>query len=210
MHQHADKVIFVVFQSEKHAAADVVDPCLHGSVHRLGVVRVVALRPCRMKRLVRFLVVSLLEKDIRSDPRVFEHLVLFYCSRRDVHVDSSDRAVFVFDAVDRLDAFEYIFYRVVERVFAGLDRQSLVAHILQRDHFLPDVLLAEFLSRDVLVLAVVRTVNASVDAVVGKVQRREHHDPVAVEMLFYLFAECKDLLDDRRVFTFEQRHRFFV
>ena len=40
----------------------------------------------------------------------------------------------------------------------------------------------------------VRAVGASVDAVVGQVERREHHDAVAVEIFLDLFRQLVDLL----------------
>ena len=44
------------------------------------------------------------------------------------------------------------------------------------------------------VLHVVRAVGTAVDAVVGQIQRREHDDPVAVEVLLDLFSQGVDLL----------------
>ena len=67
MHQDADEIIFVKVQAEKHSASHVIDAALHGSVHGLRVVCVIALRAGRMQILVGFLVVCLLEKDICSD-----------------------------------------------------------------------------------------------------------------------------------------------
>ncbi|MPN58507.1 hypothetical protein SDC9_206212 [bioreactor metagenome] len=61
-----------------------------------------------------------------------------------------------------------------------------------------------------LVLVVVRTVDATVHAVIRQVKRREHHDPVAVEFLFYFLRQREDPLVDLRQLAFEQQQGFAV
>ena len=58
----------------------------------------------------------------------------------------------MFDAVDGVNTFEDIFDRIVHRIFPGLQRQTFVTEILERDHFLTDFFLRQFLSCDMLVL----------------------------------------------------------
>ena len=54
----------------------------------------------------------------------------------------------------------------MQRVFARLQRQALVPHILQRDDLAADLVLRELLAMDVLVLRMVGTVDAAVHAIV--------------------------------------------
>ena len=70
------------------------------------------------------------------------------------------------DAVDRIDAFQYVFDRVVFRIFSRLDGQPFVSHILQSRDFPTDLLLRQLLSADMLVLSMIRAVFTAIDAVV--------------------------------------------
>ena len=63
------------------------------------------LRACGMQALIAFLVVGFLKEDIRSDAGFFEQAVIIDCRSRNINIDTADRAVFMFDAVDRLDTF---------------------------------------------------------------------------------------------------------
>ena len=163
-----------------------------------------------MQLLVGLLVVGLLEEDVGADAGLLEFAVVLDGGGGDVDVDPADRAVLVLDAVDGPDAFKDILDRVVLRVLAGLEREPLVAHILQGDHLRPDLLLGEFLAADVGVRAVVGAVGAAVDAVVRQIERREHDDPVAVELLLDLHGEVADLLILLRQFAVEQYGGFAV
>ena len=98
------------------------------------------------------------------------------------------------DAVNGLDALEDVLYWVVDGVFAGLQGEALMSHVLQSGDFLYDLFLGEFFPRDVLVLEVVRAVNAAVHAVVGKIKGSEQDDAVAVEIFFDLLRQGVDLL----------------
>jgi hypothetical protein len=66
-----------------------------------------------------------------------------------------------------------------------------MTHILKRDDFVLYFLLRQFLTRDVLVLKVIRTIQASVHAVIRKIKRREQHDTVAVKCLLDLLSDLK-------------------
>ena len=81
-----------------------------------------------------------------------------------------------------------------------------MAHILQSDDFFSDFFLGQFLPGDVFVLMVVWTVNTAVDTVIGQIQRCEHDDTVAVEVLFDLFRQAADFFGDFFVFA-GQQHR---
>ena len=57
---------------------------------------------------------------------------------------------------------------------------------------------------------VVWTVNTAVDTVIGQIQRCEHDDTVAVEVLFDLFRQAADFFGDFFVFAGQQHRGFSV
>ena len=183
MHQQSHKVVPVGIETEQHSQSHVVDSCLHRSVHSLRMVGIVALRTPRMQFLVILLVVSFLEQDVRTDTGIAQTAVVLYGRGCNVDIHPSDGSVLVLDAVNRLNGFQDVLNRVVYRIFARFQSQALVSHILQGNYLLPDFLLRELLPGDVLVLYMIGAIHATVDAVVGQVQRCEHHNPVAVELL---------------------------
>ena len=210
VHQDADKVVLVVFQSVQHSAANVVDARFHSTVHRFSVISIIALWSSRMQRFVCFLVISFLEQDVSADSCIFQLLVVFNCCCSNVYVNTTDCAVLVFDAVDCIDAFQDVLDRVHCWMLARFQRQTFVTHVLQSSNFLNNLFLSQFLSLDCFVLSVVRAVNAAVYAVVGQVQRREHYDSVAVEFFFDFVSQLEDFFVNLRVVTFQQQHCFLI
>ena len=116
----------------------------------------------------------------------------------------------MFDGIDRLDALQNVFDRVVDRIFAGFQRQALVAHVLQRDDLAADLLLRQLFARDMAVFLMIRAIGAAVYTVVGEVQRCEHHDAVAVELLLDLGSLRKNALQRVLVLAGKQDGRFPV
>ena len=148
----------------------------------------------RVQLEIAFLVVGLLEQDVGADAGLLELAVVFDRGGCDVDVDAADGAVLVLDAVDGLDALEYVLDGVVDRVLSGLEREALVSHVLQGDDFLSDLLLGQLFAGDVAVLGVIRTVNAAVDAVVGQIERGKHDDAVTIKVLLDLLCQGVNLL----------------
>ena len=210
MHKDAYEIVFIKIEAEQNAAAYIVNPRFHRPVHGLGMIRIIALRTGWVKIFIRFFIICLLEQDVRSDPGVFQLLIILDRRGRDVNVDTADRSVFMFDAVDRIDAFQYVFDRVVFRIFSRLDGQPFVSHILQSRDFLTDLLLRQLLSADMLVLSMIRAVFASIDAVIRKIQRREQHDPVAIKFFFDFLRQSENFLMDAFILTFQKQRRFPV
>ena len=114
------------------------------------------------------------------------------------------------NAVDRLDALQNVLNGVVHRVLACFDCQPLVPHVLQRYYFRAYLVLRELLARNRLVLRVIRTVQAPVDAVVREVQRRKQHYPVSVEGLLDLLSYSIDARNNLRVLAGQEHRRFTV
>ena len=94
-----------------------------------------------MQTFVVLLMISFLEQDISTDAGIVQTTVVLYSGSGNVYIHASDGTVLVLDTVDGLDALQHIFYRVVLRVFACFQSQTLVTHVLQGNHFLTDFLL---------------------------------------------------------------------
>ena len=206
VHEKPGKLVAVQLQAEEHPQAHVVDAALHGPVHGLGVVAVVALGAGGVQVLVALLVVGLLEQHVGADARLLQLAVVLHGGGGDVHVHPADGPVFMLDGVDGVDAVQHVLDGAVHRVLAGLDGQALVAHVLQGDDLFLHLFLGQLLPGDVLVLHVIGTVQAPVDAVVGEVQGGEDHNAVAVEVLFNLLGQSVQLLDFLRDLA-GQQHR---
>ena len=148
--------------------------------------------------------VSFLEKNVCSDSGVSEFSVVFHRGGSDVYIDPADGAVFVFYTVNGLYRLENVFNRIHLRIFAGFDGKTLVTHILKGGNFLFYLLLCKLLSRNVLVFKMIRTVNASVHTVVGKIEGSEHYYAVSVEILFYLTGKIEYLAVHLFIFAHEK------
>ena len=183
MHEQGRKFVTIAFQTEEHAQAHIVDAALHGAVHGFGMPGIIMLGARGVELFVALLVVGLLEQDVGADARILEHPVFFHGGGRDVHVDAADGPVLVADAVDGADAVEDVADGVHGGVLARFQGQTLMAHVLQGDDLAGHFLLGQLFADDVLVAGVVGAVDAAVDAVIGQVQRREHDDAVAVELV---------------------------
>ena len=85
------------------------------------------------------------------------------------------------DGIDRVDAVEYVLDGIVDGVLARFDGKALVPHILKGYDLLANLVLGELFPCDMLVFEVIRAVNAAVHAVIGKIERSEYDDPVAVK-----------------------------
>ena len=166
MHEKSCKLIFIFVKPEKHTKSYVVYSTLHSTIHGLCVIIIVVFWTCRMKLLIAFLVICLLEKNICTDSSLLELAVIFYCCCGNVDIYTADCSVFVLNAVDCLDTLKNILDRIVYRILSGLDCQTLVSHILKCCYFFNDFFLCEFLSCNMLVFQVVWTINASVHTVV--------------------------------------------
>ena len=195
VHQQARELIAVQLQAEEHPQAHVVNAALHSPVHSLGVVAVVALGAGGVQVLVALLVVGLLEQDVGANARLLQLAVVLHGGGGNVHVHPADSPVFVLDGVDGVDAVQHILDGAVDRVLAGLDGQALVAHVLQGNDLFLHLFLGQLFPGNVLVLHVIGTVQAAVDAVVREVQRREDDNAVAVKILLDLLGQGVQLLD---------------
>ncbi len=68
---------------------------------------------------------------------------VFGRGRGNVHVNASDCAIAVFDAIDGFHALQDVFDGVVLRVFTCFDGQALMTHILQGNNLSANLFLSE-------------------------------------------------------------------
>ena len=159
-----------------------------------------------MQLFVAGTVVSLLEQDVGADFRSLQLAIGVLGRGGDVHVHAADGAIGVLRGVDGLKAFKNVVERVMGRILPRLDGQPLVTHVLQGDHLSANLLLRELAARNVAVGRMVGAVKAPVHAIVGKVQRREQHNAVAVIGLLDVAGELADLGVHLRILA-GQKHR---
>ena len=119
-----------------------------------------------MEFKIAFLIIRFLKENVCADSRILELSVIFDCRGRNIHVHPAYIAVFMVNGVNRINALNNVLYRVINGILARLKRKALMAHVLKGNYFVPNLLLGEFFPCDVLVLQVVRTVNAAVDAII--------------------------------------------
>ena len=88
--------------------------------------------------------------------------------------------------------------------------EPLMSHVLQSNHFPANFLLRQFLACNRLVFSMIRTIYATIYAIVRQIKRCEHDDTVAIKLLFDFFGKMKDTFYQVRLVTFQQNSRFPV
>ncbi len=139
---------------------------MHGAVHGLGVVAVVAFGSGWMKALIVFLMICFLEKNVSAYSGVAQLAVVFNRGCSDIDIDAPDHSVAMADRVDGVDRLKDIFDRIHGRVLTGFKGESLVAHILKGYYLTAYLLLSKFAAGNDAVGAVVGAVDASIHAIV--------------------------------------------
>ena len=114
------------------------------------------------------------------------------------------------DAVDRVDTFQNILKRIVDRILACLDRQALMTHILQGNDLITDLILCQLDSRNMFILVMIWTISASIHTVIGEIQRCKHNDTMPVKLLLDLHGKLSDLTVDLRIIALHQNGCLFV
>ena len=95
----------------------------------------------------------LCHQNVRSDTYagLFEQPVIVHCGGGDIDIYPADRAVFMFDTVNGVDAVQIVFHGVVDRILACFQRQPLVPHILKGDDLFADLLLGQLFAGDMFI-----------------------------------------------------------
>ena len=151
-------------------------------------------RTCRMKFLIAFLVIRFLKQNICPDSCFFQFPIVFHCSGCYIHIYPADSAIFMFHAINRLNAFQHILNRAIHRVFPRLQCEPLMSHVLERSHLPADFLLRQLLSGNVFILRMIRTVNTSIYTIIRKIKRSKHNNPVSVKIFLNLLCQSINFL----------------
>ena len=205
MHEQAHDLVMPVVQTEEHAYAHVVQTALqHAAVHGLGMPFVIGLGAAHVHELVGGLVVGFLKKNIGAESGILESAVIFRRGGGDVHVHAADGAVAQLRIVNGVHALENVLDGTVAVVLAGLEKKTLVTELLEGEHLLTELLLRK-LAAHRFVACVKAAVAAVVDAVVRKIQRREHHDAASVDVLLDLACQRVDIVQ-RLLVVHIQKH----
>ena len=83
---------------------DVLHAALHRAVHRLGMVRIIMLWSGWMKFFIALLVIGLLEQNVGSDSCILQLAVILNGCCRNIDINAADRAVFMLDTINGIDA----------------------------------------------------------------------------------------------------------
>lgn len=129
-------------------------------------IRVVVLGTCGVELQIALLMVGFLKQNICTNTRVLELSVIFNSGCGYINVDATNCAVLVIYAVNILDSLENVLNRVVYGVFARFDCKTLMPHILKCDYLRANLVLRELFSGNMLILHMIRAINAAVHAVV--------------------------------------------
>ena len=122
-----------------------------------------------MQGFVIFFMISFLEQDISADTCVFQLAVVFHGSGGNVDIDPADSPIFMFDAINGLDRFQYVLNRIPQRIFSCFQCQAFVSHVLQGNYLLTYLFLCQLFACYGLVLQMIRAVDASVHTIIGKI-----------------------------------------
>jgi len=163
-----------------------------------------------MQFQIALFVIGLLKKDISTYARFLQPAVVFYRRSRYIYVNPADSAVFMLYGINGLYGFQYIFYRIIDRILPRFNGQPLMTHILQGYNLPLYLLLRKLNTPYMLVFHMIGTVYASVYAVVGKIEGRKHHNPVPIKRQLYLFGQLIHFFHLFRNFAGQQHGRLAV
>ena len=104
VHQQAGKLVLISLQSEQNAQPHIVNAALHGTIHCLGVIVIVMLRPCRMHGKITLFMIGFLKQNIGTDAGIFQLSVVFHGGCRNVDIDAPNVTVLVMHGVDGMNA----------------------------------------------------------------------------------------------------------
>lgn len=113
VHQQSGKFIAVFVQSKKDTEAYVINAAGHGAIHGFGMVVVIMFGTRGVELQITFFMVRFLEEDVSTDPCITELSIILHRRCGDIHIHPADSAIFMFNPINRIDAFQYIFNGIV-------------------------------------------------------------------------------------------------
>ena len=94
-----------------------------------------------MQLQIAFFMIGFLEQDVGSDSGFLQQAVVIHCRGSNIDIYPADCSVFMLDIVNGVDGIQIVIHGVVNRIFTGFQRQTLVSHILQCNDFPFDIFL---------------------------------------------------------------------
>ena len=192
MHHQSHKIITVRIQTEQHTDAYIIYASLHGTVHGFRMIGIIAFGTGGMQGFVIFLMIGFLKENVSTDACLLQKTVILHRSSGNIHIHPTDSPVFMVYAVNGTDRFQYIFDGVTARVLTGFQCQPFMSHVLQCNHLPAYLLLRQLLAGNGTVLGVVRAIDTAVYTIIGKIQRSEHDNAVAIKFPFDFLCQMKD------------------
>ena len=110
----------------------------------------------------------------------------------------------MFNRINGIYTFKHIFYRIIHGILTALYGKSLMAKILKRNNLLLDLILCKLFACDVLILKMIRAIQAAVYAVVGKIERCENNNSVAIKCKLYFLSQLEYLFINSRIVARQQ------
>ena len=142
MHKKSCKFITIFIKPEKHTDTDIINTALHRSVHGLGMIIIIVLRPRWMKLFIIFLMIGFLKKNICAYTGILKLFIIFNGCCRYIYINAADCAVFMLYWINCFNAIKYIFNRIVYRVLPCFNCKALMPHILKGNNLLCNLLLS--------------------------------------------------------------------
>ncbi len=119
VHYNSGKIIPIIVQAEQHAKPHIIYAAVHCTVHCFGMVGIITFRAGRVQLFILFFMISLLKQNISTYACLFQLSIVIDRSGSNIYIHPADCTVFMLDAVYRMDTFQYIFQRIVDRIFSG-------------------------------------------------------------------------------------------
>ena len=147
-----------------------------------------------MQLFIAFLVIGFLEQDVCTNACFVKLSVVLHSGSSNIYINTADSTVLMFNIINSVYGFQHIFNRIVYRILSQFNGQALVAHILQGNNFLANLILSQLLTANMLILGMVRAIQTAVDAIIGKIQWGKQYNTIAVVILLNLTSQIIDFL----------------
>ena len=208
MHQKPSKFITVHFQTKQNSQSYIIDAALHGTVHGFCMICIVVLWSRRMEFFIAFFMIRFLKQNVGSDSCILQFTVVLHRGGCNIHIDTTDSPIFMFDAVNGFDTFQNIFNRIIHRILTSFNSKTFMSHVLESCHFLYNFFLGQFPSGNMLIFHMVRAVHTTIDTIVGQIKRCKKYDSISIEIFLNLLCQRINLRNLLRHFTC-QKYRCF-
>ena len=154
-----------------------------------------------MKLFIAILMICLLKKDVGCYSCFLKLSIILNSCCCYININSSDCTILMLNVIYCINAFKYIIYRIVHRVFPCLYGKSLMSHILECSYFLLHFLHCKLFPWNMSVLSMIWTIYTSINTIIGQIKWRKHYYPVTIKILLDLFCQIIYLFNLFRLIT---------